>query len=160
MHIFYPEEILEETIKSCRGTIIPACIWRVLWLQLQNRTVVHVQQSVEQGLCSHGAQGPLDCWAVSSSVDTAVAPVRKAWHCCLWSTRKHSCLTLWCALPLTEWLQQFQWLVTSHTTLHNCSVNSQSWAKGSTKKHGVKFHNDLTSSLLPFALLKIISDDF
>lgn len=43
---------------------------------------------------------------------------------------------------------------------YNCSVDSQSLAKGSTKKHGVKFHNDLTSSLLPFALLKINSVDF
>lgn len=50
--------------------------------------------------------------------------------------------------------------VTSHTTLQNWSVNSRSWAKGSTKTHGVKFHNDLTSSLLRFALLKIPSVEF
>lgn len=39
-------------------------------------------------------------------------------------------------------------------------VSGESWAKGSTKNHGVKLHDKLISSLLPFVLLKIIFVDF
>lgn len=152
----YPEEIPEENIKSWGGTIITVCIWRVLWLQ--NRTV-----------CSSFATRAWLSWStrahgLPSSLlfhRHCACTGRKAWHCWLWSTMKHSCLTLWClTLPLAECPQQFQRLVTSHATLQNCNANDQSWAKGSTKKHGVKSHNDLTSSLLTFALLKIISVEF
>lgn len=36
-----------------------------------------VQQSVQQGLCSHGARGLMDCPAVSSSVATVVEQSEK-----------------------------------------------------------------------------------
>lgn len=159
MHIFYPKEIPEETTQTCGG-VIRGCTPRAPRLATaKQRSCLHAAIRVRSGLLSSspgshrllscslsggqrrlkqsGKPGIPACWEASGKPGDLL--VRSCSH------------RLAAAIPTAGNAPGYAaWK----------GVSGESWAKGGTKNHRVQFRNELTSSLLPSALLKITSVDF
>lgn len=158
MHIFYPKEIPEETTKPCRGLI------HVYTKSTMSTTAEQKSCSCTANRCNEQL-GPTEHkvsqiakpfplqWADQiSHKNTALLSVKRqdrllSYVVCSSLGRAATAIPMAATgdIPLCATWQR---------------VTSGSQAKGSTKNHGLKFHNDLINSLLPVLLLKRTSVDF